>query len=290
MMAHFDSFETGDTCYPALLTLIADPPRRLWYRGDLSVLSRPRVAIVGSRKSTDYGRWAAHTIAKRLSSSGVCVVSGMADGIDAAAHRGALAGGSPTIAVFGCGLDICFPKSNRELMKEIARRGLLLSEYEPGTRPAKYTFPRRNRIISGLSVATVVAEAGVSSGSLITAECALEQGREVYAVPGDINRIGSIGCNKLIADGARPLVFIDDILTDLGFLAPPAGNWPESLSGEEQRALAAVRQQGEIAYDRLARALGVSVGAAVSVATVLELKGVVHIAAGKVFCSAVPQR
>ncbi|MDR3363880.1 MAG: DNA-processing protein DprA [Clostridiales Family XIII bacterium] len=275
-----------DSRYPVMLSLIANPPERLYFIGSPETLKYPKVAVVGSRKSTDYGRWAAYTIAKRLSGHGVCVVSGMAEGIDAWAHKGALAGGTPTIAVFGTGLDICFPQSNRGLMHEIEKTGLILSEYADGTRGARFTFPARNRIISGLSCATVVAEAGFSSGSLITAERAAEQGREVYAVPGNINRWGSVGCNKLIADGARPIVFIDDILADLGIETDIAGSLDASLPAEESRVMAAVRRHGEISIDRLAAEAGFSVGTLTSIVTLLEIKGCLSTGAGKVFVPA----
>ena len=272
-----------DSRYPALLALIPNPPKRLYYRGDPDVLKLPKIAIVGSRNSTEYGRWAAYTIAKRLSSHGVCIVSGMAEGIDSWAHKGALAGGTPTIAVFGSGIDYCFPYSNRGLMQEIVMTGLVLSEYEDGVHPCKTTFPARNRIISGLSCATVVAEAGFSSGSLITAERAAEQGREVYAVPGNINRKNSIGCNKLIADGATPVVFIDDILAGLGIETDIVTSFGEILSADERRVTAALRANGELSIERLANETNLPIGALTSVVSLLEIKGLLCTGAGKVF-------
>ncbi|MDR1068355.1 MAG: DNA-processing protein DprA, partial [Clostridiales Family XIII bacterium] len=201
--------EKGDPRFSARLSQLSDPPERLYCIGDVSLLNHtPAVAIVGARRATSYGKWAAQTIARRLAEQGVCVVSGMAEGADTAAHVGALECGGKTIAVLGCGIDICFPLSNRALKRTIEGSGLVVSEYPPGMPGAKYTFPQRNRIISGLSAAVVVAEAGVTSGSLITAECAADQGREVYAVPGNINRLLSAGANKLIRDGAKPLVLI----------------------------------------------------------------------------------
>jgi len=272
-----------DHRYPAMLSLIPKAPEGLYYIGDPETLKYPMIAVVGSRKSTDYGRWAAYTIAKRLSDHGICVVSGMAEGIDTWAHKGALAGVTPTIAVLGEGLDRCFPGSNRGLMREIVAKGLILSEYEDGVHATKYTFPARNRIISGLSCATVVVEAGFSSGALITAEHAVEQGREVYAVPGNINRVNSVGCNKLIADGARPLVFIDDILADLKIETDLVESYSELLSGEEERVVMAVKLNGEISIDRLAIETGMPIGALTSVVTMLEIKGRLSTGAGKVF-------
>ena len=272
-----------DARYPVLLSLIPNPPHRLYFMGNPDALLLPKIAIVGSRNSTEYGRWAAYTIAKRLSEHGVCVVSGMAAGIDTWAHKGALDGGTPTITVFGSGIDYCFPSSNRNLMKEIARKGLILSEYEDGIHPSKSTFPARNRIISGLSNATVVVEAGFSSGSLITAEFAATQGREVYAVPGNINRKGSIGCNKLIADGAKPVVFIDDILADLGIETDIVASFSGLLSGDEQKVIAALKQNGELSIDRLQVETGLPIGALTSIVSLLEIKGILCTSAGKVF-------
>ena len=276
----------NDPNYPLLLTLIPNPPELLYYDGDPQVLALPKIAIVGSRSSTEYGRWAAYTIAKRLSEYGVCVVSGMAEGIDTWAHKGALAGGTPTIAVFGSGLDFCFPQSNRGLMQEIKKTGLILSEYRDGIRPARHTFPARNRIISGISCATVVCEAGFSSGSLITAECAADQGREVYAVPGNINRKSSIGCNKLIADGATPIVFIDDILANLDIETDIVNSFSEILAGSEQLVVSVLRINGELSVDRLAIETGLSIGALTSVVALLEIKGILCTGAGKVFLPA----
>jgi DNA processing protein len=275
----------ADSSYPTLLSLIKDPPEQVYFAGTPGILKLPMIAIVGSRSSTDYGRWAAYTIAKRLSDHGVCVVSGMAEGIDTAAHQGALAGKTPTIAVFGAGLRVCYPRSNLGLMRQIARTGLLLSEYEDTYPPSRYTFPARNRIISGLSYATVVVEAGFSSGSLITAEHAAAQGREVYAVPGNINRKFSIGCNKLIADGARPVVFIDDILSDLGIASDIAASLDKSLTAQERRVMETLRVHGELSHDRLAAETGLPISTLTSVVTLLEIKNCLTTGAGKVFIS-----
>jgi len=275
--------EYGSHLYPSMLSLIPNPPERLYYSGGTDTLKLPMIAVVGSRKSTDYGRWAAYTISKRLSEYGVCVVSGMAEGIDTWAHKGALAGRTPTIAVLGEGLDHCFPKSNNGLMKAIEKNGLLVSEYNDGIHATRYSFPARNRIISGLSCATVVVEAGFSSGALITAEHAVEQGREVYAVPGNINRINSVGCNKLILDGARPLVFIDDILADFNIETNLVDSYSELLSVEEKLVSETVRLYGEISVERLAVETSLPIGALTSIITLLEIKGILSTGAGKVF-------
>jgi DNA processing protein len=176
-----------DRDYPELLKYIPDPPLSLYYAGDITLASRPSIAVVGARKATSYGKWAAYGFAKKLSEYGIVVVSGMAYGVDSWAHKGAVENQGKTIAVLGCGIDICYPASNRALRDDILKEGLILSEYEPGTPPLPFRFPLRNRIISGLSLGTIVIEAGLSSGSLITAEYAADQGRNIYALPGNIN-------------------------------------------------------------------------------------------------------
>lgn len=272
----------GDKKYPRLLTLIEKPPAQLYYSGNIDAFEHPTIAIVGSRKSTEYGGWAAYTIAKRLSEHGVVVVSGMAQGVDSWAHKGALAGGSPTIAVLGSGLDYCFPKSNKGLMAEIEKKGLLITEYETGIKPAKYTFPQRNRIISGISYATIIVEAGLSSGSLITAEFAAEQGREVYAVPGNINKASSIGCNKLIADGARPIVLIDDVLRDLNIEKPRESIKYDSLDKEKRNIMNLLSKYGELSINSLAEKMEIPIENVLSEITLLEMNGFVITSAGKI--------
>ncbi|MDR0853003.1 MAG: DNA-processing protein DprA [Clostridiales Family XIII bacterium] len=281
-MAGKGYIDIDDADYPILLRLISDPPTRLYYSGNLELLKSPTVAIVGSRKSTEYGSWAARTIAKRLSDYGISVVSGMAEGIDSRAHEGAISGQTPTIAVFGSSLDICFPRFNKGLMKQIEETGLILSEYPETTHPTRYTFPQRNRIISGLSYATVVVEAGIKSGSLITAEFAVDQGREVYAVPANINRKSSVGCNKLIRDGAKPLAFIDDILYDLGIETNFTDSMDAELSGEQKRIMEALEKRGELSIDSLQTLLALPIGVITGAVTILEIKGLVSVALGNV--------
>lgn len=205
--------------YPALLQSIYDPPAVLFFRGDLACLQVPCVALVGSRKATEYGKSVAAKLAHGLACAGVVTVSGMARGIDTHAHLGALQNGGMTAAVLGCGLDICYPPENRSLRERIAGQGVVISEFPPGTPPEPKHFPMRNRIISGLSLATVVVEAAEKSGALITADCALEQGRDVFAVPGSIHSPASRGCHKLIKEGAAVAEGAGDILLALGFPA-----------------------------------------------------------------------
>ncbi|MDR2610343.1 MAG: DNA-processing protein DprA [Clostridiales Family XIII bacterium] len=275
--------ERDDERFPESLRAITDAPKRLHCIGDVSLLRAKSVAVVGARRATDYGRWAARTIGRRLAESGVCVVSGMAEGADTAAHIGALEGGGKTVAVLGCGIDICFPTGNKKLKREIEEKGLVVSEYPPGAPGGKFTFPRRNRIISGLSAAVVVAEAGVASGSLITAEFAVDQGREVYAVPGNINRLLSAGANKLIRDGARPLVLIDDLLADLGAGAKYAQNDPTDLAEEERAVFNLAKRCGEVTIDEAASLLMRSVASLTATVTLLEMKGVLSYEKGRFF-------
>src|SRR5687768_10361520 len=177
---------SGDVRFPTALAAIHDPPQLLWIRGDVGVLRAPAVAVVGSRAASPYALEVARRLGADLARRNVTVVSGMARGVDSAAHRGALEGGGVTVAVFGCGADIIYPREHAALANSICERGALVSEFPPGTRPLKGHFPQRNRIISGMSLAVVVCEAAEGSGSLITAEFALEQGRAVLAVPGNV--------------------------------------------------------------------------------------------------------
>ncbi len=191
----------GDKAYPQVLTQLVDPPPVLYGLGDLSLLQQPALAVVGSRAASSYGLRMAGAIGSKLAGAGVVVVSGLAAGVDAAAHRGALSAGG-TIAVLGCGLDRVYPRQNRELYKDIAAKGLLLSEYPLGTTPDAFRFPARNRIIAGISRGVVVVEAAKRSGALITAQIALDHGREIFAVPGQMDSCKSEGCHLLIRSGA----------------------------------------------------------------------------------------
>ncbi|MBE6037478.1 MAG: DNA-protecting protein DprA [Clostridiales bacterium] len=275
-----------DPEYPALLQTIKNPPSALYYKGDLSPLQEPCLAIVGSRKASSYGSWAAYELARRAAAYGITVVSGMAYGIDAAAHTGALDGGGKTVAVFGCGVDICYPSSHRKLLGRILQQGAVLSEFQPGTKPHPAMFPVRNRIISGLCQGTVIAEAALKSGSLITAELAAEQGREVFAVPGNINQVYSFGTNKLIRDGAIPIVSFDDVLEIFGLdrRAEVKRKAPKPLlSPQEQRIADALRREGELSLNRLAEILQLPPGDLAAEVTYMEVKGLVSSQAGRIF-------
>lgn len=205
--------------YPAALTTLADPPPVLWTRGRVDVLSAPSVAIVGSRAASPYGLAVAEQLAADLAASGLVIVSGLARGVDSAAHRGALSAGGQTVAVLGSGADVIYPPEHAALAASIDANGAVVSELVPGTGPQPWFFPLRNRIISGLSRAVVVIEASEKSGSLITARCALDQGRDVLAVPGNVLTGRSRGAHALLKDGAKIVECADDILEELG-MAP----------------------------------------------------------------------
>lgn len=217
----------ADAEYPRLLLEIPDPPPVLYCRGRVELLSRPSLAVVGSRNATPQGKRDAESFSRAFSAAGITIVSGLAQGVDAAAHRGGLAGGGSTIAVLGTGVDRVYPQSNAALAADIERDGLLLSEFPLGTRALPHHFPRRNRLISGLARGCLVIEAALASGSLITARAAAEQGRDVFALPGSIHSPLSKGCHALIKSGAKLVESADDVLAELpGFQAdapsPPA--------------------------------------------------------------------
>jgi DNA processing protein len=207
---------------PPLLRAIHDPPKRLYLRGAAGpeLLSHVAVAVVGARACSSYGSQVARLLGRELAAAGIVVVSGLARGIDGEAHRGALERDGHTVAVLGCGIDRDYPAAHAELARKIAERSLLVSEYEPGVEPAPWRFPARNRIIAGLCAATVVVEARERSGALITADFALEEGREVFAVPGEITSALSAGTNELLRLGATPLTRVEDVLEALGIERP----------------------------------------------------------------------
>lgn len=210
----------GDPDYPAALAAIADPPDMLFVRGTLPVV--PSVAVVGTRRSTAYGRGLARAFGRAIAAAGWALCSGLARGIDGEAHRGTLEAGGIGVGVLGCGSDVVYPREHAGLIAGLGRSGAIVTEYPPGTAPHGWRFPPRNRIISGLSRAVVVVEAGTTGGALVTAARAAEQGREVFAVPGDVDRESSIGCNLLIRDGAIPVLGPDDLVEALSLVLGPA--------------------------------------------------------------------
>ena len=261
-----DCIYLGNAEYPRLLAEISDPPACIWIRGNRTLLSRLTVAVIGARAASHEGLIAAGEIAMDLARAGVVVVSGLARGIDSAAHQGALDGGGATIAVLGTGLDVVYPAENAALSERIATCGLLLTEFAPGSHPEDWHFPRRNRIISGLSKAEVVVEARENSVSLITARLAADQGRDVMAVPGTIVGGRNRGANALLRDGAKLVESAVDILQELGVESRLARRSPE---GEG-------RQVVEFTVDEIAEQLKISAGEALARLLEWELAGEVQ--------------
>lgn len=243
--------------FPPLLQAIHDPPPGLFVRGtgELELLARPAVAVVGARACSGYGASVARSLARDLAAAGLVVVSGLARGIDAEAHRGALEANGVTVAVLGCGIDRDYPAAHAELARRVAATGLIVSEYAPGVEPAPWRFPARNRIVAGLCAATVVVEARERSGALITADLALEEGREVFTVPGEITSALSAGTNDLLKLGASPLTAAADVLSSFGIeLQPEDGESSPLLELLPASADELVRSTG-FGADEIARAL-----------------------------------
>jgi DNA processing protein len=287
--------DPGQPCFPAQLLAIPDPPEVLFVHGDPSLLAAPQLAIVGSRGPTPAGRETAFAFARRLSGAGLAITSGLASGIDSAAHGGALAGGGRTVAVCGTGLDIVYPPRNRALAGKIAARGALVSEFPPGTPPLPHHFPRRNRLISGLSLGVLVVEARHRSGSLITARLAAEQGREVFALPGSIHNPLARGCHRLIRDGARLVETPEEVLAglqhDLFRALPPGPSQPPAAPGFSGRPLDSdskilLNACGfePVDIDVLVARTGFSAAAVASTLLMLELQGEVESSAGGMYC------
>ena len=282
-----------DAAYPVLLREIADPPPLLFVHGDASLLASPQLAIVGSRNPTPSGAQTAHDFAAHLARTGLTITSGLALGIDAASHRGALEAGGATLAVAGTGLDRVYPASHRDVAHAIAERGALISEFPPGTPPLPEHFPRRNRLISGLALGTLVVEAALRSGSLITARHALEQGREVFAIPGSIHNPLARGCHALIRQGAKLVETAADIVEELGALARFAGTSSSSgateaktavddspLSDPDYRKLFDCMDFVPSSIDQLVERSGLTPEAVSSMLLIMELQGYVIPVAG----------
>jgi DNA processing protein len=271
-----------DPRYPERLRQIADPPPLLFVHGDADWLSQPQVAMVGSRNPSPLGAQTAFDFARALATAGLTITSGLALGIDAASHRGALESGS-TVAVMGTGPDRVYPARHRELAHEIAARGALVTEWPTGTPVLANNFPRRNRLISGLSLGTLVVEAAAQSGSLITARLALEQGREVLAIPGSIHNPLARGCNALIRQGAKLVETIGDVLEEIASLLPvapvlsavPALSPRQNPADAEHREILKFVAYEPTSVDTLAAASGESAEAMASMLLILELEGYV---------------
>jgi DNA processing protein len=268
----------SDPAFPPYLRSVSDKPPGLFLRGDgeAAILSRPCVAIVGARACSPYGAQVARTLGRELGAAGLVVVSGLARGVDGEVHRGALEAGGVTVAVLGCGVDRNCPAAHGELARRICERGLVVSEYAPGVEPAAWRFPARNRIVAGLAAATIVVEARERSGALITADFALEEGREVFACPGEITSALSAGTNGLLKLGASPLTAAEDVLELFGLAAPEEAE--VDLTKPAQVVLAELDSPSTL--DELVRTSGVGAGEAAAALTELELAGLVAESAG----------
>jgi len=285
----FTVLARADPGYPQLLDRIFDPPSVLYLWGSLAPADALALAIVGSRRATPYGLQMAERLASELASRGLAVVSGLARGIDAAAHRGALDAGGRTLAVLGSGLDLIYPPEHRALAERIAASGAVLTEQPLATPPLAANFPRRNRILSGLTLGTIVVEATGKSGSLITAGHALDQDREVFAVPGAVGEPGSEGTHRLIQQGAKLVTCAEDVLAELrpdvlaALRPPPVGASNERggsdglpLSEVERAVLARIPAAGAVGPDRIAEATGLPAARVLAALVALELHGAVR--------------
>ena len=277
-----------DSEFPLKLKQIYDPPRVIYVKGKCN-FDMPSIAIVGARKATAYGKWAAYHFASELSKWNISIISGLALGIDAESHKAALDCNNHTIAVLGCGVEKCYPAYNTKIYNRIIEDGCVISEYYIGTRPLKYHFPARNRIISALSDGIVVVEAALKSGALITADFALEHGKEIYVVPGNINSTNSAGSNKLICDGAKILLNVNDIIEDLELkfnIINEDKKAVESvhLSEEEQKIYDIIKSE-QIHIDLLSYKSGYAISKLSPILTILELKEFIVQLPGKIFAN-----
>lgn len=287
--------------YPPLLLQTADPPPLLYVLGEVAALQRPQVAIVGSRRCSRQGEENALAMARGLAQAGLAVTSGGALGIDGAAHRGALSvAQGVSVAVMGTGVDVVYPRRHRALLQQLQQRGALVSEFPLGTQPHRALFPQRNRLISGLSLGVLVVEAALQSGSLITARFALEQNRDVYAIPGPIHYSGSAGCHQLIQQGAQLVTAVTDILAALQFCVPAAQRQalnllPQQCAGEnrevspripqeagpQERRLLALVEGGAQTFEQLLAQSGLAVGELQGLLAALEVRGAIELAGGR---------
>ncbi len=285
---NFSLLTWNDPAYPALLREIYTPPMLLYVNGDVELLNRPSIAIVGSRAATSYGLKIGRRLGAELSAHGLNVVSGLALGVDAAAHAAALEAGGITVAVLGCGLDVPYPRRNLALAQRIACQGVVISEYPLGTPPEAFHFPARNRIISGLSLGVVVVEAAKRSGSLITARCAMDEGREVFAIPGRVDSAASAGAHNLLQQGAKLVYKLEDILvelsahlTDFKTAVQAEQNKKDTVAGEveltsEEKSLMKILEPYPSHIDNIIDRAAAKAGKVQEILLMLELKGLVE--------------
>jgi DNA processing protein len=271
-----------DTEFPANLKDLAHMPPVLFVRGEVRPEDRQAVAVVGTRMPSHYGRQVAEKLGRELAENGVTVVSGLARGVDTCAHRGALAAGGRTLAVLGCGLDVYYPPENRRLYDEIAGQGALLTEFPPGMGPLAMNFPKRNRVVSGLSRCVVAVEAGEKSGVLNTVAWAEDQGRAVFAVPGNITSEQSLGVNRLLAQGARPFLSVEGVLRELGVATRREERARAEVEGDEKQVLEFLSAE-PVHVDGICEGLGMPMASLLSVLLQLELKGLARQLPGKFF-------
>ncbi len=288
-MTDYKAIKFEDPQYPSLLKNLTDAPQKLYVRGDPSCLSAHSIAIVGSRNSTPYGDGVAREFAYALAQAGIITVSGLAKGIDTAAHQGSLKGGGKTIAVMGTGPDMVFPRENLKLSQDIAQHGAVITEFEPGTPGLSWNFPLRNRIIAALSLGTVVIEAAYKSGALITARLAAELGKDVFAVPGPITSTASEGPNRLLANGAKLVTKAEDIFDEIlelkHLIAPKKRGKKEdfsvpALTTEEQDLLNLISFE-PVSIDLLIKKTDGGAGRISNTLLSLELKGAIQSLPGK---------
>ena len=268
--------------FPDKLRGLSEPVEGIYVKGNADLLYKRSIAIVGSRRCSEYGKRVAMKIGGAAAANGLCVISGMAIGIDNFAHRGALSEGGKTLAVLGTGPDICYPPQHRKLYEEICDDGLIVSEYPPGTEAMPFRFPQRNRIIAGLSEAVVVVEARAGSGSLITAEYADNQSKPVFAVPGNITSQYSLGTNRLITEGAQAVAVVDDIFNYLGIQPSASGEELEELGEDERRVYEYVKSNGEVFSDEICSKLEMDPFLVNSITSILEIKGFVSFSMGRI--------
>ncbi len=273
----------GEKDFPEKVYQFSPDVKELYYKGNLSLADKISIAVVGSRKCTSYGITVAKEIGRRAAQNQVVLVSGLAKGIDTAGHQSILEHGGQTIAVLGGGTDRYYPAENRQLQQKIGSNGLLLSEHSSDYLPRAYDFPKRNRIISALSDSVVVIEAPNRSGALITAEAAEEQGKLVYAVPGNITSHYSFGTNKLIREGATPLILLDDLFVDLGIRPTIQEKNLKQLGSEELCVYQVIVESGELTAEEVSFKAELPIGRAHGILTILEMKGLIFSAMGKFF-------
>jgi DNA processing protein len=284
-----------DDNYPELLKQIYDPPILIWHKGDIDLLHELGVAVVGTRNTTSYGKKTAKKLAADLCEAGLCIFSGLAHGIDSYAHQAAVESGGKTVAVLGSGIDWIYPAKNKGLANAIVQSGgLVISEFPPGTKPDAGNFPIRNRIVSGLSLGTLVVESGIQGGSIITAEIALDQNREVFAVPHPIDSASGTGCNYLIKNGAKLVQTVDDILEELpiegsvehrtaNIKHTTKSNWRDQELDDLSKRVCELLEEKEYQIDALADEIGASTSQLLVAMLTLEMKHIVSQKAGKVF-------